>query len=300
MLKVAYSPSYSHHLPEGHRFPMEKYDILYSQLLYEGTAEDTNFFIPEILAENIITTIHTPDYWHQLKNLMLSAAEVRASGFPHSDQLITRERIIAQGTLNCTFFAIQYGVSANIAGGTHHSFTNRGEGFCLLNDLAMAAKYLLDHKNFSKILIVDLDVHQGNGTAEIFKDEKRVFTMSMHGEKNYPLRKENSDLDVGLADGIRNEEYLKKLAYHLPTIIDNFQPQIIFYQAGVDILITDKLGRLAITHEGCKQRDEFVLKLAKKNKIPIVVTMGGGYSPKISDIIEAHANTFRAIQNIYF
>ncbi|TAE75840.1 MAG: histone deacetylase [Bacteroidetes bacterium] len=300
MLKIAYSSTYSHHLPEGHRFPMEKYDILHSQLLYEGTAELNNFFIPELLAENIITTIHTSDYWYQLKNLLLSPAEVRASGFPHSYELIERERIIAQGTLNCTLFALQYGVSANIAGGTHHSFTNRGEGFCLLNDLAMAAQYLLDHKKYSKILILDLDVHQGNGTAEIFKNEKRVFTMSMHGEKNYPLRKENSDLDIGLADGTTDEEYLKKLAYHLPTIIDIFEPQIIFYQAGVDILITDKLGRLAVTHEGCKKRDEFVLKLAKKNKIPIVVTMGGGYSPKISDIIEAHANTFRAIQNIYF
>lgn len=300
MLKIAYSPTYSHQLPEGHRFPMEKYDILYSQLLYEGTAEEDNFFVPEVLAENIITTIHTPVYWHQLKNLILSPAEVRASGFPHSHELITIERIIAQGTLNSTFFALQHGISANIAGGTHHSFTDRGEGFCLLNDLAMAAQYLLDNKRYTKILILDLDVHQGNGTAEIFKNEKRVFTMSMHGEKNYPLRKENSDLDIGLPDGIGDDEYLKKLAYHLPLVIDTFQPEIIFYQAGVDILITDKLGRLAVTHQGCKKRDEFVLKLTKKNKIPIVVTMGGGYSPKISDIIEAHANTFRAIQNIYF
>jgi acetoin utilization deacetylase AcuC-like enzyme len=279
---------------------MEKYDILYEQLMYEGTAEENNFFVPEPLPEHLILNIHTQEYWHNLKSLQLTPSEIRISGFPHNEQLITRERIIAQGTLESSLFALEYGVATNIAGGTHHSFTNRGEGFCLLNDLAISAQYLINTKRVQKILIVDLDVHQGNGTAEIFKNNAHVFTFSMHGEKNYPLRKEKSDLDIGLPDGTEDKEYLKILSYHLSKVIDTFQPQFIFYQAGVDILMTDKLGRLAITPKGCKERDSFVLKLAKKYKIPIVVTMGGGYSPKISDIVEAHANTFRATQEIYF
>jgi len=186
-----------------------------------------------------------------------------------------------------------------VAGGTHHAFADRGEGFCCFNDQAVAANYLLDKGLARKILIVDLDVHQGNGTASIFRDEPRVFTFSMHGERNYPLRKEQSDLDIGLPDGMEDEAYLNILKENLPRIADEFQPDFVFYQSGVDVLASDKLGRLHLTRQGCRERDWFVLSFCKRNRIPVAVSMGGGYSPRIADIVEAHANTFRVAQELF-
>lgn len=205
-----------------------------------------------------------------------------------------------QGTVTCTQYALTYGVAMNIAGGTHHAFTNRGEGFCLLNDIAIAAHYLLAQQLASKILVVDLDVHQGNGTAQIFKEDARVFTFSMHGAHNYPLVKEASDLDIGLHDGTDDSFYLKTLETNLKNLIDTLQPDFIFYQCGVDVLATDKLGRLALSRAGCKERDRIVLRAAKINSIPLVASMGGGYSEDLRDILEAHANTFRLAQEVYF
>ena len=304
MLKIAFSPIYAHPLPEGHRFPMLKYELIPAQLLYEGTATDENFFVPnindDIIDEKYILNTHTKEYLQKLKNLDLTPSEIRKTGFPLSKELIEREIIIAQGTIDCTKFAQKYGIALNIAGGTHHAFTDRGEGFCLLNDIAIGANYLLDKKLANKILVVDLDVHQGNGTAQIFQGNKQVFTFSMHGEKNYPLKKEKSDIDIGLPDGIKNKEYLHLLKTHLPQILATFKPDFVFYLAGVDILETDKLGRLGVTREGCKERDRFVLQICKDNKLPVSVSMGGGYSPKITDIIEAHANTYRLAQEIFF
>jgi acetoin utilization deacetylase AcuC-like enzyme len=214
--------------------------------------------------------------------------------------LIEREVIIMSGTVMCTRFALQYGVAMNIAGGTDHAFTDRGEGFCLLNDQAIAANYLLSNGLARQILIVDLDVHQGNGTAEIFRSDPRVFTFSMHGANNYPLIKEKSDLDIELPDGANDNYYLAMLDSNLKSLIDSINPDFIFYQSGVDILATDKLGKLAITKEGCRERDRLVLSLAKNNRIPLVASMGGGYSPDFRDIIEAHANTFRLAQDMFF
>jgi acetoin utilization deacetylase AcuC-like enzyme len=187
-----------------------------------------------------------------------------------------------------------------MAGGTHHAYRDRGEGFCLLNDIAISAFYLLNRKLVKKILVVDLDVHQGNGTAVIFERNSRVFTFSMHGEKNYPMYKERSDRDIALPDGTRDSVYLKKLDYHLKDILDKFQPDFIFYQAGVDVLDSDELGRLGLSRKGCAERDHIVFSLCKKNKIPVVVVMGGGYSKEIKNIIEAHANTFREASLEYF
>jgi acetoin utilization deacetylase AcuC-like enzyme len=188
----------------------------------------------------------------------------------------------------------------NVAGGTHHAFRDRGEGFCCLNDQAVAANWLLSQDPSQKILIIDLDVHQGNGTASIFQGEPRVFTFSMHGAKNYPLRKEKSNLDLDLPDGLTDQPYLAMLNKQLPLIAEQFQPSFIFYQSGVDILETDKLGRLNITRDGCKKRDQLVFDFCKKNNLPIVVSMGGGYSPKLADIVDAHVNTFKAAQEIFF
>ncbi|MBS1556565.1 MAG: histone deacetylase [Bacteroidetes bacterium] len=300
MLKIAWAPNYVLPLPPNHRFPMSKYEILPQQLLYEGTIQAGNLFEPKPLAEDTIIKTHTRDYWQRLKNLQLTPKEVRRTGFPLTPELVNREITIAQGTVDCALFALEFGVAMNIAGGTHHAFTNRGEGFCLLNDIAIAAHYLLDQQKAKKILVVDLDVHQGNGTAEIFRGDDRVFTFSMHGANNYPLHKEVSDLDIGLPDHTNDSFYLKTLESNLNNLLESVQPDFIFFQSGVDILDTDKLGKLSVTREGCKQRDKIVLTAAKQNKIPLVASMGGGYSPNLRDIIEAHANTYRLAQEIFF
>ncbi len=300
MLKIAWSEIFAHALPEGHRFPMAKYDLLPEQLLYEGTITNKNLFAPEPLPEQHILHTHDATYWQRLRDLQLTPSEIRKTGFPHSQELINREVVIMNGTVQASVFALEYGIGMNIAGGTHHAFTDRGEGFCLLNDIAIAANYLLRYKNINKVLVVDLDVHQGNGTAQIFEQEPRVFTFSMHCGHNYPFHKERSDLDIPLADGTDDKTYLAILSDTLPRLLDEVQPDFIFFQSGVDVLATDKLGKLAMTIDGCKERDRLVLDLCHKNRIPVTVSMGGGYSKQIAHIVEAHANTFRLAQHIYF
>jgi acetoin utilization deacetylase AcuC-like enzyme len=300
MLKIAFSPIYRLELPAGHRFPMEKYELLPEQLLYEGTVTEEAFFEPEPISEEHILWTHEEVYWHKLRDLTLTQKEIRAIGFPINAHFVKRTTTIANGTLQCAFYAKEHGVAMNIAGGTHHSFTYKGEGFCLLNDSAIAANFLLKNDLAKKILIVDLDVHQGDGTAQIFQHEPRVFTFSMHGERNYPMRKEKSDLDIGLPDGTEDKEYLSILKNTLPRLIEEVEPDFIFYQSGVDILATDKLGRLNVSLAGCKERDRFVLQSCKDNKIPVIANMGGGYSERIAYIIEAHANTYRLAQEIFF
>ncbi|NRB48114.1 MAG: histone deacetylase [Saprospiraceae bacterium] len=300
MLKIAFSPIYKYSVPDGHRFPMIKYELLPEQLLYEGTVSESNFFHPKKLTETEILQTHTPEYWDKLRLQQLSRKEERAIGLPMSSQLIERGRHIAHGTIECALYAQQHGVALNIAGGTHHAFADRGEGFCVFNDFAIAAHHLLSHGLAEQILIVDLDVHQGNGTAKIFQDNSKVFTFSMHGARNYPLRKEQSDLDIGLPDKIEDGPYLKQLREHLPRLIDEVQPDFIFYLAGVDVLQTDKLGRLGMTIQGCKRRDEFVFQECKRHNIPVAVSMGGGYSERIAHIVEGHANTYRLAQEIFF
>ena len=261
MLKVAYSPVYKYQLPKGHRFPMSKYELLPEQLIYEGTIKEDQFFTPGYLSEEQIQRTHTPRYWQKLKTLSLTHKEIRNIGFPISEALVDRGRYIAHGTIDCALFAFQHGVALNIAGGTHHAFADRGEGFCVFNDFAIAAHYLLDHHWAKQILIVDLDVHQGNGTAHIFRNEPRVFTFSMHGEKNYPLRKERSDMDIGLPDKTGDDFYLKILSNTLPALIEKVKPDFIFYLSGVDPLEEDKLGRLSMSMNGLRLRDELVNKL---------------------------------------
>lgn len=300
MLKIAYSPVYKYELPEKHRFPMVKYELLPEQLLYEGTVKEENFFHPEALSEEAILLTHDREYWEKLKGQQLSRREIRAIGFPMSEKLVQRGRHIANGTVQCALYSRKYGVALNVAGGTHHSFTYKGEGFCLLNDIAIAANYLLHHNIVDKILIIDLDVHQGNGTAQIFRQEPRVFTFSMHAAKNYPLRKEPSDLDIGLPDKTEDGPYLKMLYETLPRLIDQARPQQAFYLSGVDVIWSDKLGRLSLSLQGCRERDRFVLETCKKNGLPVAISMGGGYSERLAHIIEAHANTYRVAQELFF
>lgn len=300
MLKVSWAPQYSLSLPEGHRFPMIKYELIPEQLIYEGTLRDANFFTPVPFDEKWIFTTHDERYWRKLQQQQLDAKEIRATGFPLTPELVEREWIIASGTIQNALFALEYGVSMNVAGGTHHAFHDRGEGFCLLNDIAVAANYLLIRKMASKVLVIDLDVHQGNGTAALFPGNDAVFTFSMHGANNYPARKENSSLDIGLPDYCNDKEYLSKVRDIIPQLIEQVEPDFVFYQAGVDILDTDKLGKLSVSRNGCKERDKFVLEECHKNRVPVVVNMGGGYSEKITDIVEAHCNTFRLAQEIWF
>nr|MBS0038106.1 histone deacetylase [Saprospiraceae bacterium] len=300
MLKIAFSQVYKYDLPEGHRFPMEKYELLPNQLLYEGTITESNFFVPEPLTPKQILLTHNPCYLKKLQNNDLTYKEQRKIGFPMSGKLFERGLVISGGTLQCAYHAMKYGIAMNIAGGTHHAYPDRGEGFCVLNDFAIAANVILEKKTVNRILIVDLDVHQGNGNAFIFSDEQRVFTFSMHGEGNYPLKKEKSNLDIGLPDGIEDSSYLKILHNTLPALVDEIEPDLIFYQAGVDILESDKLGRLKVSKKGVLKRDEFVLNCCKKNEVPLVVSMGGGYPHRLSDLIDAHANTYRAAVNIFF
>jgi acetoin utilization deacetylase AcuC-like enzyme len=300
MLKIAFDPIYAHPLPEGHRFPMLKYELIPAQLLHEGVIAVDNLFSPGLLTEDIILKTHDENYWHQLRDLTLPAKEQQRIGFPLSAQLVEREIRIAKGTIDGCRFAFDNGIAFNVAGGTHHAGTNWGEGFCLLNDQAISANYLLNNNLATSILIIDLDVHQGNGTAQIFENESRVFTFSMHGANNFPSRKERSDLDIPLADGVEDDEYLGILNDILPGLIKQQKPDFIFYLAGIDVLATDKLGKLALSKDACKARDRFVFEQCIANNIPVQVSMGGGYSSYIRDIVEAHCNTFKVAADLYF
>lgn len=299
MFPIAFHPIYQHPLPEGHRFPMLKYELLPQQLIHEGTAMASDFFEPTICDLKHVLAIHKQEYVNDLMNLTLNPKAARKIGFPLSKELVQRELIIAQGTIIGTQKSFETKVSFNIAGGTHHAYSTHGEAFCLLNDQAIAAQFLLDNKQAKKILIIDLDVHQGNGTAEIFQNNPNVYTFSTHGKTNYPFKKEISDLDIAFDDNTNDDEFLKTIGDIIPKLIEMQKPDFIFYLAGVDILATDKLGKLGCSIEGCKKRDELVFDLCVKYQIPVQVSMGGGYSPDIKIILEAHANTFRAAKDIF-
>ncbi len=300
MIKVAWHPSYVHPVPDGHRFPMEKYELLPMRLIREGIISEDNFFEPsQGLTYNL--DVHDSEYLRRLFNLELTKKEERASGFTLSQELIQRELRITNGTVEGALWALNNRSAAfNIAGGTHHASANKAEGFCLLNDQAIASSYLLENTKVSQILIIDLDVHQGNGTAQIFKNINNVYTFSMHGANNYPYHKPPSDLDIPLPDNTDDKKYLSLLKKYLPNIMTEINPDFIFYLAGVDVLAEDKLGRLGLTLNGCTERDELVFALAKDNDIPIMTTMGGGYAPDIKIILEAHCNTFRSASDVFY
>jgi acetoin utilization deacetylase AcuC-like enzyme len=299
MIKIAWHPLYAHPLPEGHRFPMLKYELIPEQLLHEGTIEEQNLFSPEPVTEDIVLLTHQKAYWEQLRDLTLPAKDQRRIGFPLNSQLLERELRITQGTIDGAHFALTNGIAFNVAGGTHHAGSNWGEGFCLLNDQAVSANYLLNRNLAKRILIIDLDVHQGNGTAEIFQHEPRVFTFSMHGDKNFPFRKEISSLDVPLNNGLQDDEYLSPLNTNLKKAFERAKPDFVFYLSGVDVLATDKLGKLALSKAACKERDRVVLQACKDKNLPLQVSMGGGYSVDIKDIVDAHCNTYRLAFDLF-
>ncbi|MCF8338802.1 MAG: histone deacetylase [Bacteroidales bacterium] len=299
MIKIAYSDKYHHPLPANHRFPMEKYSLIPQQLLYEGTFDEKHFFEPESMTQDVISAVHDENYIYKLNAGLLHKLEERRIGFPWSKSLIDREEHISAGTVQGALFALDNGIAFNIAGGTHHAYRDRGEGFCIYNDIAIASQYLLNRRMVKQVLVVDLDVHQGNGTAKIFEKEPRVFTFSMHGAKNYPLHKEHSDLDLALGVEITDDEYLELLRKNLTYLIDHIKPDIIFFQSGVDIMGDDRLGKLNISKSGIRKRDRMVLENAFNRNIPVIASMGGGYSRQIRNIVDAHCNTYRVAKNLW-
>jgi acetoin utilization deacetylase AcuC-like enzyme len=277
---------------------MQKYALLRQQLEWEGIVDEGQWITPGLVDMHPILRAHEADYLTKLELGQWTRNEERKSGFPWSPALIEREKTIMEGTRLCARIAAEGGVALNIAGGTHHAFRNRAEGFCLLNDLAIAAFDLL-HQGLERVLIVDLDVHQGNGTAHITQGVDAIYTFSMHGASNYPLHKELSDWDISLSDATRDRDYLSHLERALDEISQTFRPEVILYQCGVDVLASDKLGRLALTMQGCLERDQMVFNLARNLGIGVACVMGGGYSEDVQTIVNAHMATFRLARDAW-
>lgn len=280
-------------LPAAHPFPMPKYRLVRDRLLAEGSITDEHLVEPPLAGPEDILLVHTEDYWFRCVRGELTPQEVRRLGFPWSEGLVRRSRAAVQGTIIAAKSAVRDGVASNLAGGTHHAYPDHGEGYCVLNDIAIAARMLQRDGLAERIAVIDCDVHQGNGTAAIFQNDPDVFTFSIHGEKNFPARKERSKHDIHLPDGIGDDEYLAILREQVPHILDEFKPDFVFYQAGVDPFERDRLGRLKLTIDGLKRRDELVIASCRERDRPVVTTMGGGYAKDINDTVEAHCNTVR-------
>jgi acetoin utilization deacetylase AcuC-like enzyme len=295
-MKCSYSFDYEVALPPGHPFPMSKYPLLKAQLLREGIIAPTDLIEPEPLDIATLERVHTRAYLNKLGSAGLSAAETRRLGIPWSDALWRRSRLASAGTLLAARAALDEGMAANLAGGTHHAFADHGEGFCVLNDVAIAVAQLRAEGAIAKAAIVDLDVHQGNGTAAIFESETEVYTFSMHGERNYPSVKMRSNLDVPLRDGTGDAEYLEKLQQHLPGVIERSQADLAFYVAGVDVAAGDRYGRLALTEEGIQKRDRLVIDTVRRHGVPLAIVLAGGYAPTRARTAELHAHVFREAQ----
>ena len=292
-MKCVYHPSYQVALPPGHPFPMSKYLLLKDQLLAEGILAADDILQPEPLDHETLELVHTHEYLGKLASSGLSAAEQRRLGLPWSEALWQRSRLASAGTLLAARAALGQGLAGNLAGGTHHAFADHGEGFCVLNDVAIAIRRLQAERSIERAAVVDLDVHQGNGTAAIFEAEDEVFTFSMHGERNYPLAKMRSNLDVPLKDGVGDAEYLGALQRHLPTVLDTANADIVFYLAGVDVAAGDRYGKLALTEEGIRQRDRCVVEAVRRRGLPLGIVLAGGYAATRARTAELHAHAFR-------
>jgi acetoin utilization deacetylase AcuC-like enzyme len=298
-MQVFHSNQYVIELPDNHKFPIIKYAKIRERLVAEGTLAQENIHEPALASRDEILLVHTADYHDRFVAGQLSARELRRLGLPWSEALVRRSRFAVAGTMAAAHQALTTGSSANLGGGTHHAFADHGEGFCVFNDIAVAINLLRAEGAIRRAAVIDCDVHQGNGTAAIFADEPEVFTLSLHGEKNYPLVKQQSTLDVAFADHTEDEEYLYALQESLVPVLEGFRPDIIFYQAGVDPLREDRLGRLALTHEGLLQRDKIIFNACHTRSIPCVTTLGGGYGKNVEDTVEAHCNTIRKACEIF-
>jgi acetoin utilization deacetylase AcuC-like enzyme len=297
-MQVFYTPRYYAEIGEGHVFPIRKFELVRDRLLSEGTLAPSEIVEPSPASREDVLLVHTEDYVNRLCNGQLTTKEVRRLGLPWSESLVRRSFYAVGGTLAASHAALADGYGSNLAGGTHHSFADHGEGFCVLNDVAIAIRALRDRNLIRRTAIVDCDVHQGNGTATILAGDDETFTFSMHGANNYPLFKAQSSLDVELPDGTRDDEYLETLARHLPAVFAH-DPEIVFYLAGADPFAKDKLGRLALSIDGLRKRDVFVLRECYEREVPIVTVMSGGYGKDLDDTIEIHCNTIRMVKRVF-
>jgi len=291
-MRCAYHPDYFVALPPTHPFPMAKYPLLLQTLSREGLIRPGDLIEPGEVGLADLRLVHDDDYLGRLAAGTLEAAAVRRIGVPWSAALWRRSRLAAQGTLLAARAALEDGLAANLAGGTHHAFPAHGEGFCLLNDVAVAIRVLQRDRSARRALVIDLDVHQGNGTAAIFEGDAGVFTFSMHGERNYPTRKMRSTLDVGLPDGVGDDEYLELLEQILSGILASFPVVFFFYLAGVDIVQGDRYGRLALTDMGLRRRERHVLETCRRAGLPVAITIAGGYAATPERTAELHAIVF--------
>ncbi|MEP6766041.1 MAG: histone deacetylase [Gemmatimonadaceae bacterium] len=291
------SAAYAIPLPDGHRFPMSKYQLLRDGVLSEKLVPLERLHDPERSGIEDLLRVHTPHYVREVTNGTLPAAAQRRIGLPWSESFVERAYRVVRGTCEAAESALQNGVAMNLAGGTHHAFPDFGEGFCTFNDVAVAIRRLQQMRKIIRAAIVDLDVHQGNGTHACFAGDDSVFTFSMHGAKNFPFHKVQGSLDVELADGTEDEEYLSLLAEHLPDVLRRSSPDIVVYLAGADPHANDRLGRLALSFDGLKRRDWMVLECCREIGIPVCVTIAGGYGRDVRDTVEVHLNTVRTLTN---
>ena len=278
---------------------MPKYRLLRTALVKEGILRPEELIPADLVPLEALALVHTSRWLEAVLHGRLSEAEVRRLGFPWSEALVARSRAAVGGTCAAAALALEEDFAANLAGGTHHGFADHGEGFCVFNDIAVSIRALQAQGRISRAVVVDLDVHQGNGTAAVFAEDASVFTFSMHGEHNFPFRKHHSSLDLGLEDGTTDAAYLDALYRHLPHVLDTARPDLVYYQAGVDPLAEDTLGRLALTRAGLETRDRFVFESARRRNLPLVVTLGGGYARPLEATIDAHLGTYRAARDVY-
>jgi len=298
-LPIVYHPDYVAPLPEGHRFPMPKFRQLYELLLADNVAQKDQFYTPTRPPQELIELVHTPEYVQAYYQGTLDAKAQRRIGLPWSPALVNRTCVAVGGTILTAQLALKQGLACNTAGGTHHAFPSYGSGFCIFNDLAIASRVLQKLRLVQKILIVDLDVHQGDGTAFIFQDDDSVFTFSMHCEVNFPGTKQKSDLDVPLAVGMEDDAYLQTLANYLPDLLSHVKPDFIFYDAGVDPHIGDRLGKLALTDTGIFRREMQVLSTCVAAGYPVACVIGGGYADDMKSLVYRHSLVHRAASQVY-
>jgi acetoin utilization deacetylase AcuC-like enzyme len=295
-LKAFYSDTFELPLPDHHRFPMAKYRLLRERLVADGVLGTDELYVPDPIPWDDLRLVHDAAYVHAIAEGTVDADMQRRIGFPWSPMMVERSRRSVGATLAASRDVVgarRFRVSANLAGGTHHAFRDHGEGYCVFNDVAVAAAVLLRDGAISRGMVVDCDVHQGNGTAAIFRDQSAIFTASFHGRNNFPFRKETSHLDVEFDDGVGDHDYLAALAMHLPVVLGGHRPNIVWYLAGADPYEGDRLGRLKLTIGGLRARDHFVFDVCRAQRIPVVVVMAGGYSPDVDAIVTIHANTIR-------
>ena len=298
-MKLFYCDEFVLPLPPGHRFPMDKYRLLRERLQASGVFQEDDFLTPPAATFAELTRAHAPDYVLRVERGELTKQEIRVIGFPWSLEMVERSKRSSGATLAACRTALKDGASANLAGGTHHAFYDRGEGYCVFNDAAIAARTLVAESILERVLIVDCDVHQGNGTASILSNEAHIFTFSIHGANNFPFRKETSDLDIELADGTGDIAYEQALVRGLRQSFATNSPQLVIYLAGADPFEDDKLGKLKLTKAGLKHRDEIVFEFCRARRVPIAIAMAGGYARNIYDTVEIHANTVITARAIY-